>query len=488
MESGEQSEKAAQTQKQLLDEVASLTEAEKRDEALAKLLPFMDEHLDDPRAMFLAGYIFMKSDRPGLAVQLFKRATELAPHEPNCWHNLGKCYYECQRVEEAETCFRRVLKLVPTHVNSLDGLALVNLNRGEYGLAIEYCKKSLQQETVLVDSKVNLGMSYLALRRWKEGWEGYNENLTTNKDRKVMVYGDEKPWDGTKGLTVACYGEQGIGDEISFASCLPDLIRDCKKVIIECDGRMKHSFRRSFPQADVYGTRYLPGRKPWYDKYSGTNKIEARVAMGQLPQFYRNRDEDFPGTPYLVPNPEIAIQWRALFDSLGPELKVGISWTGGRRHTGQARRSVVLETLLPILQQKAHFISLQYQDPAGDIEAFEAKHPEIKIHHWPHGVQIYDYDVTLALVSQLDLVISVTTTVIHAAGALGKECWCLVPERVMWRYMKGVKVDDPVQGENFPWASSVRLFRQKGREWPTHLLAGKLKDLCELHQARITTK
>ena len=477
METGEEvPNAAAETKKQLLDEVARLIEEEQRDEALAKLLPFLDQNLDDPRPLFLAGYIFMKSDRPGLAVQMFKRATELGPNEPNVWHNLGKCYHECQRYEEAEMCFRRTLKLDPKHPNSLDGMAMINLNRGNYEEAIRYSDLAIATGAAPVDANVNKGMSNLALRRWREGWIGYNANLTTNKDRKVMVYGDEKPWDGTKGLVVACYGEQGIGDEISFGTCLPDLVRDSKKVIIECDGRLKHVFRRSFPTADVYGSRYTLGRKPWYDKYAGDEKIQARVAMGQLPQFYRNEDAAFPGTPYLIPNPEMTVQWRALFDSLGSGLKVGISWTGGRLHTGQKRRSVTLDTLLPILKQDAHFVSLQYSDPAEDLEAFGKKHPEIKIHHWPHGVQIYDFDVTIALISQLDLVISVTTTAIHAAGAVGKECWCLVPEKVMWRYMR--------DGNSFPWASSVTLFRQKGREWPVHTLSGMLKDKIQARNAK----
>lgn len=468
MEQPEEQDKKTLSQKQTLDEIARLIEEDKRDEALAKLLPFMDEHVDDPRALFLAGYIFMKSDRPGLAVQLYKRSVEMAPHEPNCWHNLGKCYYEVQMVEEAETCFRRALKLAPDHIVAMDGMALVSLNRGNYEQSIAYAKRAVSLGEAPVDSHVNMGMSNLALRNWREGWIGYNANLTTNKDRKVMVYGDEVPWNGDKGLVIACYGEQGIGDEISFGSCLPDLVRDSKKVIIECDGRLKHAFMRSFPKADVYGTRYTPGRKPWYDKYSGDTRIQARVAMGQLPQFYRNSDDAFPGTPYLTPNPQMTVQWRALFDSLGRELKVGISWTGGRAHTGQKRRSVTLDTLLPILRQKAHFISLQYTDPGEEIDEFHAKHPEIKIHHWPHGVQMYDYDATLALIAELDLVISVTTTAVHAAGALGKECWCLVPEKVMWRYAK--------EGSSFPWAKSVTLYRQKGREWPMHLLAGMLKD------------
>jgi tetratricopeptide (TPR) repeat protein len=386
----------------------------------------------------------------------------LAPAVAEAWHNLGKTCYELQRTEEAETCFRRALKLKPDYVNSLDGLGLINLNRCDYGLAVEYCKRALKIDPTTMDSEVNLGMSYLAMRKW-EGWAGYNKNLGQNKDRKELAYGETPRWNGAKGKDVVCYGEQGIGDEISFASCIPDLIRDSKSVVIECDKRLKGLFQRSFG-VEVHGTRYTDDR-PWVDG----RKFDGRVAVGQLPEFYRQADKDFPGTPYLIADPQMRLQWRALFDSLGPEPKVGIAWTGGRKHTSQHRRSVNLETLLPILRQKAHFVSLQYHDPSEEIEAFEERHG-IKIHHWPHGVQSYDYDPTVALIAELDLVISVTTTVVHVAGALGKECWCLVPEKVMWRY--------GVEGSDFPWAKSVTLYRQKGREWPTGILAAKLKERC----------
>lgn len=449
-----------------LDRVAQLAADEgTRDQALRLLLPKVRENPNDPSLLFLLGFVFQKSEKPELAYQVNKRAADLDPSQFIVWHNLGKAAYECQLYDEAEMYWRRALKLKPDNAPSVDGIALINLNRCEYGQAIEWANRSLKLDPTCMDSAVNRGMSYLALRKWKEGWEGYNLNVGINSDRREMVYGDETRWDGSKGKVIAAYGAQGIGDEISFASCLPDLIRDSKEVVIECDSRLKHVFRRSFG-CEVYGTRYQEGKKPWYGKYA----FDGRVSICQLPQFYRNRDEDFPGTPYLKPDPEMALQWRALFDSLGPEPKVGISWTGGRNHTGKARRSVTLETLLPILRNKAHFISLQYHDPSDEIEAFEERHG-IKIHHWPHGVQTQDYDPTIALISQLDLVISVTTTVIHAAGAVGKECWCLVPEKVMWRY--------GTTGSQFSWAKSVTLYRQKGREWPVHILAAKLRDKVE---------
>jgi len=129
---------------------------------------------------------------------------------------------------------------------------------------------------------------------------------------------------------------------------------------------------------------------------------------------------------------------------------------------------VTLDTLAPILKYDADFISLQYVG-AEDIKPAEDKYG-VKIHEWEWGNKVPDYDQTVALVSELDLVISVCTSVVHAAGALGKECWVLVPRAPMWRYM------DSSFGSYFPWAKSIKLFRQKGPEWPVHLMLGQLRD------------
>ena len=185
-------------------------------------------------------------------------------------------------------------------------------------------------------------------------------------------------------------------------------------------------------------------------------------------EMYRTKNEDFPDGKYLVPNPVMALQWRALLDSLGKKPKIGLAWHGGLPHTGRKRRSVTLDTLAPILKYDADFVSLQYVG-AEDIKPAEEKYG-VKIHEWEWGNKVPDYDQTVALVSELDLVISVCTSVVHAAGALGKECWVLVPRAPMWRYM------DTSFGSYFPWAKSIKLFRQKGPEWPVHLMLGQLRD------------
>jgi tetratricopeptide (TPR) repeat protein len=350
-------------------------------------------------------------------------------------------------------------------------MAMVSVNKGEFGQAIDYANRALADNPEATDSKINRGMAYLALKRWREGWRDYDANIGKEKNRVEFIYGDEKRWDGTKGKDIVVYGEQGIGDEISFASCLPDLIKDSKSVTIECDGRLEPLFQRSFPTTKVYGTRYKQTTPRWKEEKP---QFDYRVALGQLPGFYRLKDADFKGEPYLTPNPQMALQWRTLLKSLGDKPKIGLAWAGGIAKTGQKRRSVSLDTFGPLFKSfDADWVSLQYKEI--DTKDAEDKYG-IKIHDWHWGNRIWDYDQSVALISELDLVISVCTTVVHAAGAVGKECWCLVPRVPMWRYL--------ATGSHFPWASSVELFRQKGNEWPVGILLGKLRDKFGDHHLR----
>ncbi len=404
----------------------------------------------------------MHTDTIGLAYNVNKRAAEIAPGNAAIWHNIGKCYHDRQKDREADEYFRKAIKVQHNFHSALEGLSMSALNRGEFGQCIEYANRALAENPDSQESRTNRGMGYLGLKRWREGWRDYGTNLGKDKNRKEPIYGSEVKWDGTKGLDIVCYGEQGLGDEISFASCLPDLIRDSKSVTIECDARLEGLFQRSFTATKVYGTRYKETPPKWKE----TSKFDARVAMGDLPGFYRLKDSDFHGRSYLTPRPDMALQWKALLDSLGTKPKIGIAWTGGIPRTGQHRRTVTLDTFAPLFKSiDADWISLQYKDFEGIPEA-EEKYG-IKIHDWEWGNRIKDYDQTVALISNLDLVISVCTSIVHAAGAIGKECWCLVPRAPLWRYLD--------HGEWFPWASSVKLYRQKGNEWPVHILAGELR-------------
>ena len=436
------------------------------DECMRICNDILNETLDCPEALFMIGRCMLESGKHGLAHALYMQFLRIKPNVSAAWNNLGRSYQEVNKLDEAERCFKRALKLEPDDGTAMSNIGLVHLNRCDSRLAIEYSEKALATNPDFRAARHNLGLAYLMEGQWEKGWKNFEASVGYNVDRKERVYGDEERWNGEKDKVVIAYAEQGIGDEISFASCIPDLIDDSRNVVIECDERLHGLFARSFPQAYVYGSRF----KEVID-WADLHKIDGRVAFGSLPKYYRNSTEAFPGKPYLVADPERRIQWRALLDSLGDKPKIGISWQGGSNKTGKARRSVSLESLLPVLRQNATFISLQYRNGADEVKDIEEKHG-IKIHHWPRALEAKDYDETAALVSELDAVISVTTAVIHLSGALGIPCLVLTPKNPRWFY--------GMEGNVVPWYNSVRLIRQKrASDWldPINEAAYQLRGL-----------
>lgn len=421
------------------------------DDALRTLIPYLNSTFDSVPAILLAANILLDAERIGLAHPLLLRAAQLEPKNPMIWNNIGICYREGANWEEAEVHFWRGLKLDPNNAMCNMNLASLYINMAQPIQALKHLKTAIASDPSMPESYYHRARANVSLGNY-EGWGDFDAVLGLGDTRLERLYGMLPRWNGQNGKSLIVYGEQGVGDEIAFASCIPDLAKE-NEVIVECGPKLWGLFKRSFG-LETHGTRNEKNIHWLHDQRTGKHrKIEAGVAMGSLPQYFRKKAEDFPGTPYLVADPERRLQWRALLDSMGPKLKVGISWTGGTQKTGKARRSLELEDLLPILRQDATFISLQYKD-SPEIIALQQMHG-ITVHHWKHATQTNDYDDTAALVAELDLVISVTTSVIHLSGALGKDCWVLLPKEPRWFY--------GITGKEMPWYKSNKLYRQTGK-------------------------
>jgi hypothetical protein len=436
-------------------------ESDQPDVTLRLCTEVLNEDFSNVLALHFAAIALLKGERYGLAYSLFRRVAQLTPKNSEAWNNMGMCYLEAQNPNRAEDCFKEALSRDPQSWSAMNNLALIAVNRCDTEKTHQWADRALKLNPDLMEAWQTKAFAYLQKREWKPGWELFEHSLG-GPHRREIVYrppeNREPRWDGSPGKTVVIYGEQGLGDEISFASIIPDAIRDCKKVIIDCDKRLEGLFKRSFPQADVYGTRKQDAVE-WLANYD----IDARSSAASLTRFYRNADESFPGTPYLSADPERRIQWRALLDSLGPEPKVGIAWSGGLHDTGAKKRSLALEQLAPVLQQKAHFVSLQYKGASPEMVG------GVRLRNWDRATRTSDYDDTAALVAELDLVITVNTSVVHLAGALGVPCWTLTPKHCRWWYCA-----DPC-----PWYRSVRIFRQTNDWKPViQTVADELKELC----------
>ena len=452
----------------LLHELARRAYREKRtSDCLSICHRILNDTFDDGKAFLMASRCFARTERWWLAHVCARRAVEIDPNNEHFQVGLGRtwAYYDWG-FNQAEKCFLRALEIRPGFSDALINMLVLHVNKAEPGTAIAYAEKcawNIEAEEDKDDIAFNRGLAELMLWHWQDGWKHYCASHR-HRVKKEWAYGDEPRWDGSPTRCLAIYGEQGLGDEIMFASAIPDTLPLCEELVIDCDTRLVGLFKRSFPKAHVYGTRHET-ECPWLLKH----EVTARAGGADVCKVFRKSVDAFPGRPYLVADPERCIQWRALLASFGDRPKIGIAWKGGIQITFRGRRSVTLDQLLPVLSQNAVFVNLHYEDVSDEIAEFTER-TGVTIHDWQRALLTRDYDNTAALVAELDLVISVTTTVVNLAGALGKTVWCLVPTRPTWR--------EGLEGRFLPWyGNCVEMFRQEtGGDWalPIGLVADKL--------------
>jgi tetratricopeptide (TPR) repeat protein len=391
------------------------------DKAMDGLKQIMLDHPDDPSCVALAAHIYEKSGNIPVAYNLFKQARDAEPGEASHWLNFGRCAEDLWREAEAERAYNRAISITnrnSTKVMCLGNLAAMHIDHGRYDKARAYLDKAMRIDPTSRTVVSNVGFCQLAEGNWAEGWKNYHQNIGTDW-RKRVQYGDEPEWDGTPGQAVVLYGEQGLGDEICFASMIDDAARSCRKLIVECDHRLERLYKRSFPQATIYGTRH----KKHLGWAKDDQSIDASLPIGQAAEFLRQSPSDCPQDPYLIADADRVAMWKALWKSKGKPA-IGIAWSGGIPRTGEKFRYAGLDAFAGLLDLDAHFVSLQYK---GD-----ETHP--KVHEYPYATRTADYDDTAALVASLDLVVSVPTAVVHLAGALGTKVIAMHGPIECWKY------------------------------------------------------
>lgn len=386
-------------------------------------------------AISLLGALYQRLDRHGMAEMVYRYGLALHQDFVPMWIGLGTAISSPFRHEEAEKILKHALVLSPDHTVATTNLAALYVEIGEYEKAIELGKKALELNPESVSAKDTIGLASLGLEDFETGWKMNQESLGV-KYRKEIIYGDEARWDGEKDSVVIVYGEQGIGDEIFYGSVIPDIIRDSKKVIIDCDSRLESLFQRSFPKATVYGTRGKTA--PWLKNH----RWYYRSAMADLSRFYRNKKEDFTGKPFLKADPVRMKQWEKTFAG---RTNIGIAFKGGNKFTNRESRTIPLDIFRPLAKHGV-LVSLEYTDY--DYEGFP-----IEVYDW--ATQSEDYDNVAAMVSQLDYVVTTCTAIVHLAGGLGIPCYVLTNKYPGWRY-----------ANNMPWYSSVSIIHCDG-EWET---------------------
>jgi len=239
------------------------------------------------------------------------------------------------------------------------------------------------------------------------------------------------------GKRLLIHGEQGLGDMIQTARFFGACLRDAAHVIVECPPESMALLQHNFPQIEFVALNSEEAKSLDFDVWVGTLS---------LPYIYQVEHDTVPGrSGYLSLPPDHVDYWKQSVNDRGRPgaPKIGIAWSGFPGHRADHRRSLDWELIKPLL---ASF-------PEVDFYAVQINVPKnLPFNLYDCTEEMATLSDTAALVNEMDLIISVDTSVVHIAGAIGKETWMLLPYRYEWRW--------GLVGEDNPWYDSIRVIRQ----------------------------
>jgi tetratricopeptide (TPR) repeat protein len=380
------------------------------------------------------GAVYTLMGRHEKAMEIISRAIEIDPLEPQYYNLLGVSLTRNGLSSIAENIFTTAIVLNENYVESLVNLAVLHSKKGNNLKSISILEDALNkiyknENTFNVISlnvvKYLLSFDYLAVGRLNEGWLYYDCGFdldieVSNRRNPVRIF--KKPrWEGvvTNGKTILIWREQGIGDEIAFYTCLPDLIRTGMNVIVECEERLVGMLSRSFPGIVIRKEKI----NALNTNTATTEDFDCHLPLGSLMRYFREDITKFnSNTPVFKIDENLAKHHEEnLIRKNSFKNRIGICWRSGKLDLLRNVHYLSIEDLVPILNNKNYdFINLQYGECEEELLSIEES-LDINIIRWDDLDLKNDLDSVLALISRLDLVITVGTAVSCLAGIIGKK-------------------------------------------------------------------
>ncbi len=392
-------------------------------------------------AFMLRGVALTNVGRYNSALGALKRALALGTDTCEVHDAMGTAYYWLGDLDQAVTHLRRAAQLAPDEpaVQSHLAVALSAAGNDAEARAAHDRACLLAPGDPLV--RVNRALTMLADGDLESGWAEYDEGLAP-EGRGERRHRDIAEWKGEPlhATRLLVYFEQGLGDELIFGSCYPDLTAEAAHLVVECRPRLVSLFARSFPTSTV---RAIDARAP-------LPPVDAAVASGSVPRYRRRAHADFPSKPgYLAADPARVAHWKGWLATL-PGVPVGVSWrsglvTGTRRHAYPP-----LEEWGPVFSGPGTtFVCLQYDDSVADRALVERRYGT-KIVVPPRLDLRNDLDGVAALAAALGVVVSVDNAVAAIAGSIGARTLLLTPSHTF----------TALGTDHWPWLPAVETFER----------------------------
>jgi tetratricopeptide (TPR) repeat protein len=414
-----------------------LNDLKRHDEAVASYDSALRLRPDYAEALSNRGIALHALDRNHEALGSFDRALTFKPDYPEALSHRGATLDAMKRPDEALESYARAIALKPDYADAYGnrGATLYNLKRLDEALAD--FDRALALRPDLPEVHWNQAAARLITGDFERGFAEYEWRW--QREAMIAVKRDfpQPLWRGEDitGKTILVHSEQGLGDSIQFCRYIPALAARGARVILEVDAPLRRLMTTLSGAGEV---RTKGSRLPDFDTH---------CPLLSLPLAFGTRLDTVPSvTPYLHTQADDVAAWEARLAATR-RPRVGLAWSGNPDHQRDAERSIALEALLPLLDVDASFVSVQKDVRAADAAVLAERGDILQV-----GDALNDFADTAALLSQLDLVIAVDTSVTHLAGAMAKPVWVLLPFIPDWRWL--------LDRETSPWYPTARLFRQ----------------------------
>jgi tetratricopeptide (TPR) repeat protein len=402
----------------------------------------------EPRFHNALGCALLAAGAPEEAMEAFRRVVALAPLHPHGHANIGELLrLQLDRPGEAIPPYERCVELEPDRPEGWRRLAQGFMFIAEPGRAVAACRRALQLDPDHAVTRFDLAHALLLDGQWEEGWAEYEWRLRLPDRGDVPYPGPLWRGEPLQGRRIFIHAEQGLGDMLMACRYFPRLAEAGADLVLACPPELK-TLMEGLPSVGKVLQEGDP--VPPYDVHAPVMSLPGAFGAGPA-------DVPPPGG-YLAADPERVARWKRRLAPL-EGLKVGLCWQGNPRHLLDRFRSLPLAALLPLLAQEGvSCVSLQKGPGEEQVRSLPGSTALLDLSGaLPDGPDAFAE--LAAVVTNLDLVITVDTAVAHLAGALGRPAFVLLPYAPEWRWL----VDRP----DSPWYASLRLFRQTAPgDWP----------------------
>ncbi|MGH7125469.1 MAG: tetratricopeptide repeat protein [Stellaceae bacterium] len=430
-----------------LGRARELMKAGRAGEAEAICRGILQSRPEDAPALHLLGVLAHRRGDNRAALALVERAASRPEAPGDCFVTLTQIHQLEGRLDQALTAGREAVRRRPGAPQALFSLGAVHVERAELADAAMCFRQALSLDPNFAPAHLELGHILLLTGDFQAGWIEYQWRFSLEDTRHLIPPFRVPQWDGRElpHGRILLIGDQGYGDTIQFARYIPAVAERCAEVLIGCSPEL----------LPLIGAIRGAGRS--FVRWEHIPPFDAYCALSSLPGLFKTDLGSIPASvPYLACDPEIARRWAERLASacVGSRLRVGIAWAGRPSHPRDRQRSARWADLAPLTRLSGvSLASLQKEVPAPDRPELARATGLIDL-----GQGLADFSETAGVLGNLDLVVTVDTSLAHLAGALGKPVWLMLPRVPDWRWMLG--------REDSPWYPTARLFRQDARgEW-----------------------